>query len=39
MRSVGIIAVGSALMAAAVATAVLVRSVPDIRHYRRLRKM
>jgi hypothetical protein len=39
VETIGIITVGSAVMAAVVAAAVVFRSVPDIRHYRRIRNM
>jgi hypothetical protein len=39
MRTVGVIASSLAAVAALVATAVAVRSIPDVRHYRRLRNM
>jgi hypothetical protein len=39
MRTVGVIASSLVIAGALVATAVAVRSVPDVRHYLRLRKM
>ena len=39
MRTIGVISSGLAVVGAFVAAAVVVKSIPDIRHYRRLRNM
>jgi hypothetical protein len=39
MQTVGIMATGVFVAGVLVATAVVLRSIPDIRHYRRIRNM
>ena len=39
MQTIGILASGVVVVGVVAATAVVLRSIPDIRHYRRIRNM
>ena len=39
MRTIGLITVGTGLMAGLALAMLAIKTVPDIRHYRRIRKM